>query len=188
MVQMLLEHIEQHSHAGTVMHKLELMGGKLIDHDAVRLDLFHHIETGDADVAGQDGIAPRRLQQMVNQRGGGAFPFGAGDPDGLAMELTEEQVGLRGDFNALDVDVFQGDSRGLDDDIVIAHRLQIMVAEVGHAFHLVFVGHRHLRVRQVLVQETQGGSPFPAKAKHEDAFPFEAVQYQVKHKVSFSID
>ena len=67
---MLLKDIQQHPHLGTVMHIFQLVGGKLIHHDALWLDLLHHIETGDADVARQEGVMARLFQQMIDQGGG----------------------------------------------------------------------------------------------------------------------
>ena len=75
------------------------------------MDVLHDVEAGNADVARENGITPRGLQQMIDEARRGALAFGARDADGLAVELTEEQVGLRGDLHAFRVKVLQRDAR-----------------------------------------------------------------------------
>ena len=170
MVEMFLEDVEQHTHTGTVVHIFQLMRRKLINHNAFRLDVLHHIETRNADVTRKDGIVTRRFQQMIDEARCGAFALGSRDADGLLVELAEEQVCLGGDLHPSRVEILQGNPRCLDDDVVVVHGLKITIAKVFHAFHLVLVGHSDIGIGQVFVQEMQGRFPLATKAEDEDAF------------------
>ena len=99
MVEMLLEHIKQHAHARAVVHVFQLVRRELINHDTLRLDVFHDVETRNANVTRQDGVMARCLQHVVNQACRRALAFGTRDTDGLVVELVEEQVGLRGNLH-----------------------------------------------------------------------------------------
>ena len=92
---------------------------------------------------------------MIDEACRGALAFGARDADGLGMELTEEQVGLRGNLHPFRVKILERDAWCFDDDVIIIHRLQIACAKILHTLHFVLVGHRHNGIRQVFVQETQ---------------------------------
>ena len=155
MVEMLLKHVEQHTHARTVVHKLQLMRRKLVNHNGIGLDFLHDVEARDADVARQDGIAARGFQEMVNQTGRCAFAFRPRNAYGLIMELAEKQVGLRGDFHTFRVEILQGNPWRLDDDVVVVHRLKILTAKMFHAFHLVLVSHCDDGFRQILLYKAE---------------------------------
>ena len=106
---------------------------------------------------------------MVNQTRGRALALGARDANGLRMELAEEKVGLRSDFNPFRVEVLERDARCLDDDVIVVHSLKIAFSRMGNAFHCVFVGHSNDGFGQKLVQETQGRLTLSAEAKDENA-------------------
>ena len=148
----------------------KLMSRQLGDDDGVVIQLVHNIEEGYADIAGQKSVAAAVGQNMVYQRRRGAFAFGAGDANSLVMELAEEQVGLRGDLNALGIEVLQRNARCLDDDVVVVHGLQIACAKMLHSLHLVFVGHSDVGIGQVFIQETQCRPSLAPEAEDEDAF------------------
>ena len=92
---------------------------------------------------------------MIDEARRGAFALSARNADGLRMELTEKQVGLRSDFHAFRVEAQQRYAWGLDDDVIVVHGLKITCAKILHSLHFVFVGHCHNGIGQVFVQETQ---------------------------------
>ena len=57
MVKMLFKHIEQYTHVRTIVYILQLVRRKFINHNRIWLDVFHHIEAWNTDVACQDSIA-----------------------------------------------------------------------------------------------------------------------------------
>ena len=73
MVKMFLKDVKQHAHPWTVVDIFQLVCREFVHHDALWSDLLHNIETRDPYVACQDGIATRRLQQMMDQAGSGAL-------------------------------------------------------------------------------------------------------------------
>ena len=119
---------------------------------------------------------------MVNQAGGRAFAFRSGNADGLVMELTEKQIGLRSDFHAFRVKVFQGNPRRLDDDVVVVHSLKILFASMFHAFHRVLVGYRHDCIGQVFLQKVPRRFAFATEAEDENAFAAKPIQNKVIHR------
>ena len=77
MVEMFLKNIQQNAHMRTIMHILQLVRRKFINHDGIRLDVLHDVKTRNPDVARQDSVAARGFQKMVYQTSGRAFAFGA---------------------------------------------------------------------------------------------------------------
>ena len=85
------------------------------------------------------------------------------------VELAKEEIGLRCDLHPLRVEVLQGDTRRLDDDVVVVHGLKIACAKMLHSLHLVFVGHRNDGLGQVFLQETQRRLALATEAEDQDA-------------------
>ena len=142
---------------------------EFIHHDALRFDVLHDVETWNADVARQDGIATRGSQQMIDQACRGTLALRPRDANGLIVELAEEEIGLRCDLHPFRVEILQGDARRLDDDVVVIHGLKIACAKILHSLHLVFVGHRNDGLGQVFLQETQRRLALATEAKDQDA-------------------
>ena len=71
---------------------------------------------------------------MMDQTSGRTLALGTADADGLAMELAQEQIGLRGDLNPFGIEILQRDAWGLDDDIILIDGFQIAFSEMFHSF------------------------------------------------------
>ena len=56
MVEMLFKDVQQNAHARAVVHVFQLMCRKLVDHDGIRFYLFHHVETRDANISGENRV------------------------------------------------------------------------------------------------------------------------------------
>ena len=129
--------------------KVDLIGRALDDMDAAR-DGRRQIENRHANVAAHRYVAPRLLQHMGDQRGGGRFAVGAGDGD-------ERRVGRsRVTLAHEELDVADDRNPGLIREVDRPMRLGMSERHAGRE-------HEHLEaapvgLREIDQRNTRGGS------------------------------
>lgn len=185
-VEMLLVDVEEHGVVGRAVDELELVGGEFGHDGSLVVQLFDDVEEGHADVAGEECLAASRLEDVVDERGGGALAFCAGDAHHLLVAGLQEEVALRGDALGVHeiVEVVKADAWGFQDKVVVVEPLVVALAgDVGEGGVVelvgakvgVPVGHGDGHIGEVFAQEEVRGDALLAEAEDDDLAASEGI-------------
>ena len=185
-VEVLLVNVEEHGVVGRAVDELELVGGEFGHDGGLVVQLLDDVEEGHADVAGEECLAAGRLEDVVDERGGGALALGAGDAHHLLVAGLQEEVALRGDALGVHeiVEVVKADARGFQDEVVVVEPLVVAFAgDVGEGRVVelvgaqvgVPVGHGDGHIGEVFAQEEVRGDALLAEAEDDDLAASEGI-------------
>lgn len=179
MVEMFLIEVEQHGVVGRAVDEFELVGGKFSHYHRLFGHLLDDVEEGNADVAGENGVAACAFEKMVDERGCGAFSLGACDADDLFVISLQKEVRLRGDalnFHEI-VEAREADARGFENQVIFVEtvvvartrdELQFFVLEFIRFEVGVPICHGYGHFGKILADESVGGDTFFAKSEYDD--------------------
>lgn len=169
-VEVFLVKIENDADMGSVMDIFELVAREFGNHNGVVVDLGEDVEERDAHVAGKNDfpcVGKGGFEDVEDERGGGAFAFGAGDGNGLVSVDLEEKVGLRGDcFGVAEPFKFHGGDAGRFDDEVVGVVFGFVEAS---EYFIVAGSNGDDGRRHILLDESVGAFALTAISGNEDA-------------------
>ena len=147
------------------------------------MDLLKDVEKRCADIAGQQGVADRVGEDVVDERGGGAFPLRSGDSDDILAVGHQKKFCLRHEFLSGNevVEVVEVDTGRFEDDIVLVevpvvlfarHNFQVLVfQETIGVQQRIFVGHCDGQVGIVLADKLVGRHSLASESHDDDFLP-----------------
>ena len=187
MVEVLLVEVEEDGDMRGIVGVLQLVCRQFGYDGGAVVDLLQDVEKRCADIAGQQGVADRVGEDMVDERGGGAFPLRAGDSDNILAVGHQKKLRLRHKFLSGNevVEVVEVDTGRFEDDIVLVevtvvlfarHNFQVFVFQkiIGMQ-QRIFVCHRDGQVGIVLADKFLGRHSLASESHDDDFFAFEKL-------------